>query len=84
MSKLPKLKVKWWSLESEGEETTCDFEQAKDTVFGSRSSRMWAIALAEGQVINSYEELVQLAAQDQHKDKEALNVVLIVSIIGGG
>ena len=81
MSNLPKLKVKWWSLGSQEEETTCDFEQAKDIVFGNR---MWAVALAEGQVINSYEELVQLAAQDQHKDKEVLNVMLIVPAIGGG
>jgi len=84
MSNLPKLKVRWWSLVSEEEETTCDFEQAKDIVFGSRSSRMWAFALAEGEMINSYEELIQLAAQDQHKNKEVLNVTLIVPVIGGG
>ena len=84
MPKLPRLKVKWWSLDGLEEETTCDFEQAKDIVFGSQSSRMWAIALAEGQTINSYEELVQVATQDQHKDKETLNVALIVMEIGGG
>ena len=84
MPKLPKLKVTWWSLDSQGKEINCDFEQAKDIVFGSPGSRLWAVALAEGQAINSYEELVQLAAQDEHKDKEMLNVVLIVSVIGGG
>ena len=81
MSKLPKLKVKWWSLEGE-EEMTCDFEQAKDIIFGNSST--WAVATAEGQAINSYEELLQLATQDQHKDKEILNVMLLVPLIGGG
>jgi len=81
VSKLPKLKVKWWSLGSEDEETTCDFEQAKDVVFGYRPS---VLAFVEGEMINSYEELVQVATQDQHKDKETLNVALIVMEIGGG
>jgi len=80
MSRFPKLKVKWWSLEGQQEET-CAFEQAKDIIFGNRA---WSIALAEGEMIKSYEELVQLAALDQHKDKEVLNVTLIVPVIGGG
>ena len=81
MSNLPKLKVKWWSLGNPEEETTCDFEQAKDIVFGNR---MWTLALAEGEMISSYEELVKLAAQDKHKDKEVINVTLLVPVIGGG
>ena len=81
MPELPKLKVKWWSLGSAEEETTCDFEQAKDIVFGNSPA---VLVFAEGKMINSYEELVQLAAQDQHKDKQTLNVTLLVSEIGGG
>ena len=81
MSNLPKLKVKWWSLAGEGEETICDFEQAEDIVF---SKGTWGIAFAEGEMVRSYEELVQLAAQDQHKDKGMLNVTLLVPEIGGG
>ncbi|MFO7773974.1 MAG: hypothetical protein R6V59_08620 [Dehalococcoidia bacterium] len=84
MSILPKLKVTWWSLESPGRETICDFEQAKDTIFGSSSNRTWSVALAEGQAINSYQELVQLASQEEHKDKELFSIALIVSVIGGG
>jgi len=70
----------WWSLAGQ-EESTCDFEQARDIVFGDK---MWAVAIAEGHVIKSYEELVQMATQDEHKDKEVLNVTLLVPAIGGG
>ena len=84
MPTLPKLKVKWWSLDGMEWETTCDFEQAKDIIFSAEGSSKWSLATAEGQVINSYEELVQLANQDEHKDKDKLNVTLIVAMIGGG
>lgn len=81
LSKLPKLKVKWWSLGCAEEETTCDFEQAKDIVFGKNTT---TLVFAEGEMIDSYEELAQLAAQNQHKAKETLNVTLLVAGIGGG
>jgi len=81
MSNLPKLKVRWQTTGSQEEETICDFEQAKGVVFGSWS---WAFIIAEGKMIRSYEELVQLAAQDEHKNKEMLNVMLIDPAIGGG
>ena len=42
------------------------------------------IIVAEGQVIKSYEELVQLATQDSYKDKEFLEVWLLAVEIGGG
>ena len=82
MSQLPRLKVKWWSLGCTEEETTCDLEQSKDIIFGSNSPV--TLVFAEGEMIDSYEELAQLAAQDQHKDKEMLNVTLLVAEIGGG
>jgi len=81
MPQLPKLKVKWWSLGCAEEETTCDFEQARDIVFGKSPA---TLVFAEGEMVNSYEELAQVAAQDQHKDKEMLNVTLLVAEIGGG
>ena len=81
MSKLPRLKVKWWSLEAK-EEIIIEFEQAKDEIFGN--SDKWAVATAEGQAINSYEDLLQVAMQDKNKDKEVLNVMLLVPLIGGG
>ena len=81
MSGLPGLRVKWWSLGCAEEEITCDFEQARDIVFGDSPA---ALIFAEGEMINSYEELTRLAAQDQHKDKEILNVTLLMKEIGGG
>ena len=78
MSKLPKLKVQ--SLFGSGNEPDiCDLEQAKNRFdYGSET-----IVLVEGQVVNSQEELIELASQDQYKDKEFLEVVLLPFIIGG-
>ena len=81
MSNLPKLKVKWQTTGSQEEETICDFEQARGVVFGSWS---WAFIIAEGKMIRSYEELVELAARDEHKDKDVLNIMLLDPAIGGG
>jgi len=81
MSQLPKLKVKWWFFGCPGEETTCDLEQARDVVFDYRPG---ILIFVEGEMVNSYEELAQVAAQDQHKDKEALDVALVFMEISGG
>jgi len=77
MSKLPKLKVNWGSW---GKNVGIyNFEQAKYLpLFNSPT-----LVVGEGQVINSYEELVQLAAQNRYKDKESLEL-LVVKAIGGG
>jgi hypothetical protein len=79
VSKLPRLMVKK-PLGYPFEEIR-DFEQAKYFLFGGGSG---ALVLVEGRVIRSYEELVQLAAQDCYKDKELLEVVLTPPLIGGG
>ena len=81
MSKLLKLKIKWWSAGHEEEETTCDFEQAKDTIF---SHGLEVLIFVEHQMITSYEGLVQLASEEQYKDKEFLEVVLVPTAIPGG
>lgn len=83
-SKLPKIRVKWLYLGSPEEETTCDFEEAKHLIFGNRINRVWSRALAEDERISSYEELVHLAAQDQHKNKEVLNITLFIPVVAGG
>ena len=79
MSKLPKLKLK--KPYGYPFEEIRDFEQAKDVLFSQGGED---IVVAEGQVIKSYEELVQLAAQDSYKDKEFLEVWLLAVEIGGG
>lgn len=83
-SKLPKIRVGWLYLGSPEEETTCDFEEARYVVFGNGMNRVWSLALAEGEMVSSYEELVQLAARDQHKNKKVLNVTLFIPMVAGG
>lgn len=78
MSKLPKLKVQS-PFGSENEGDICDLEQAKNRFdYGSET-----VVLVDGQIVNSYEELVQIAAQERYKDKEFLEVVLLPLIAGG-
>ena len=78
MSKLPKLKVQS-PFESGNEGDICDLEQAKRRFdYGSES-----VVLVDGQVANSYEELIQIATQKRYKDKEFLEVVLLPLIAGG-
>jgi len=79
MSKLPKLKVKK-PLGYPFEEIR-NFEEAQYFLFNYGDN---AIVIVEGKVINSYEELVQLAAQASYKDKEFLEVELLPAVIGGG
>ncbi len=78
MSKLPRLKVQS-PFGSENEGDICDLEQAKNRFdYGPET-----VVLVDGQVVNSYEELVQIAAQERYKDKEFLEVVLLPLIAGG-
>jgi len=76
MTKLPKLKVEGlgWDVSKE----VCDFEQAKYFPFGKG-----VVIVAEGQVIESYDDLVQLVDQDRYKDKEFLEVMFLPIIVGG-
>ncbi len=81
MPELPRLKVKWWSLGSPEEEIICNLEQAKEVIFGNRPA---ALVFVEGEMINSYEELVQLAKQARYKGNEVISVAMVVTDIGGG
>ena len=76
MSKLPKLKVYQGSWGKNVE--IYDFEQVKQFPLFSGN-----IVVVEGQVIHSYEELAQLAAQERYRDREFLEV-LTVAAVGGG
>ncbi len=78
MSESPKLRVKrsWNPVEE-----TYDLEQARHLLF-NRGSDM--LVIVEGQMVNSYEELVQLAAQAPYKDQESLEVVMTPLWPAGG
>jgi hypothetical protein len=78
MSALPKLKItRSWQP---GQEIS-DFEQARDSLFAHGSGM---IILVEGHSIVSYEELLQIAHRDEHKDQEFLEVVMVpASPVGG-
>ncbi len=80
MSKLPKLKLRNHLGYSLGE--IPDFEEASSSLF-STNQRIRTLVVVDGKAINSYDELVQLAAQSCYKDKEFLEVVLIPVSCGG-
>lgn len=78
MSKLPKLKVH--IPFGYPNEDICELEQARYRL----SYGAGVVVMVEGQVVNSYDELIQLAAQDIYRDREFLEVVLIVDLVAGG
>ena len=78
MPGLPKLKVKKTPF-GYSEEETYDFKQAQSFSYGQGS-----FVMVEGQVINSYEELIQIASRDDYKDREFLEVILVPFMDIGG
>ena len=76
MTELPELKVT--GLGWDVSEKIQDFKQAKHFPFGHD-----VIIVAEGEVIRSYEDLVQLVAQERYKDKKFLEVMFLPIIVGG-
>ncbi len=81
MSELPKLKVEYMIGQTR-EERICDFEEAKSFLYGSSGGQY--LVTVEGQGVISYEELAQLAAGDDYKDKKFLKVTLTTLIVAGG
>ena len=81
MSKLPKLKVEYEVGEAR-QERICNFEEAKNFLYGSNGGQY--LVTVEGQGVISYEELAQLASQDDYKDREFLKVKLTTLIVAGG
>jgi hypothetical protein len=73
MSQLPKIKIMLPA--GYPDEDAFELEQARYRLnFDS------GMILVERQKVKSYDELVQLAAQDEYKDKEYLEVMAIQSI----
>ena len=79
MSELPKLRIKW--LTQPFREKDVEFEKARSSLpFDSPYTT--SITL-EGQVIKSYDELVQLASDERYRGKPFLEVVVIAPVGGG-
>ena len=75
MARSPKLVIKPFGNQSE---YVCDLEEARNYLnFDS------GVILIEGRMIHSYEEFVQVAAQDKYKNMESIEVVLLPTITGG-
>jgi hypothetical protein len=79
MTNLPKLKIKLPF--GDPSEEVCELEQAKYRFF-STSGMM--VLVIDGQGLQSYEELVQLAARDMYKDREFIHAELLVELATGG
>ncbi|MFH0847513.1 MAG: hypothetical protein V1894_05630 [Chloroflexota bacterium] len=75
---LPKLKVKYFA-NGKFETDFVDLEGIKKYIDALHEPMI----IVEGQVRNSYNELVQLVNQSQYKDKELPEVVLLAFIDGG-
>lgn len=79
ISELPKLRVRTYPENSD--DKLRYFERAKEFPFLLNDS----LILVEGQVITSYDEFLQLAAQDSYRNSEFLDVVILnYSIPDGG
>jgi len=82
MSKLPKLKIKAPFAGLNG--SVCELEdfEHRFNYLDYRSSLVFIVV--EGKVIRSYEELLHLAEQDPYRNKEFLEVRIVLSVMGGG
>jgi len=77
MDKRPQLKVEGLGWDDTDE--LCDFEQAKYFPYESLD----LLIVAEGEMIRSYEDLLQLAEQDHMKGKKVFEVKFLPIIVGG-
>ena len=83
MSPLPKLRIK--IPFGDPNEAICYLEQARYRFhYGHAGDEGGVLVTVEVQVINSDEELVQLANREEYKDREFLNVELLPAISAGG
>jgi hypothetical protein len=77
MASLPKLKVIKSAWSDQAEEISA-FEQAKNFPYHEE-----LVIVAEGKQINSYDDLLKLAQQEQYRNKEYLEVIFLPMIVGG-
>lgn len=77
MSEFPKLKVTHL-IDGHRSEEMIDFEQAPYFLFNYD-----VIVAVEGEVIRSYQELVQLASRERFRDRDFIEVQMETIIAGG-
>ena len=77
MTRIPRLKVQLPF--GNQDDSICELEQAKYRFNFDNE----VVVVAEGQVIKSYEELVELTRREDLKEKEFIEVKLIPLILGG-
>ncbi len=74
MTELPEVKLKM----PDGRTEICDFEGVKNYLYN------WDLMLViDGQVINSYGELVKLIERSPYKDRDIIEAVAVEVIVGG-
>ena len=78
MPEFPKLKIKLPFATAD--EDFCDVEQARHRFKWGREDFLITI---DDQIINSYEELVQIVSQEHYRDREFIEVNLLLMIAGG-
>ena len=76
LSNLPKLRME--PPNNGDTEATYDLQQAKTNLFN-----YGALVMVEGQLVQSYDELVRLAEHEHYRNKEFLNA-RVLPMVGGG
>ena len=77
MSKFPRLRITH-SIDGQLSREIIDFEQAPHFLF-----HYDVIVAVEGEVIKSYDELIELASRDCFREREFLDVQIETVIAGG-
>jgi hypothetical protein len=75
ISDRPGLKIKYFGSTAED---SCDLDQGR-YIFNLDEG----IILADGRTVQTYAELVELAAQDKYKDKNFIEIMILPAIMGG-
>lgn len=80
MSELPRLRVRSLLFGDSSEEIEIDQLEKLRSHFNAGAE---TLVVVDGQIVNSYDELARLVAQEQRKGKETVEVMLLPLIEGG-
>ena len=98
MSNLPKLKIKYpFGYPStdifEAEEVKYRFSHGDEVLIGPEGPGQAkyrfsygdeVLVIVEGHLVRSYEELIEIASQPDYRDRDFLEVELLLTAVGGG